>query len=535
MLKLGSNKLENLKVIVLVAIALILSVVGVVASNHYYKQQKQNKQDLQAKEYTAKLFDLISKDEETIKSITSSTLKPESDFALISNQLFEVFKFAERIELRTEDGHLIKAKNRSSDPTLINKTYGVNPTPSVQLSLMKAVQLSKTFWSRSYALNGEPLVNIIQPTGNKGLVWVILQSQRRWAPTDSGIQTQTPFALQILDVSQAKSKVLLSSQSVQNLTLAGLELNLIFTPLDTPSNLAFFDTTSVSIGVLGFILCLLLIKSFLDTKRNRIANETIERQSVALQKQSELNSFAEISTTIAHELNQPLGAISNYLTLCELILKQKGLDEPKVFDALEKAKAQSLRAGEVIKWIRRVVNQQPQEKTNISVKPLIDNLTPYLQTLCQKHFSKLEVECWELKDFKAVPILMELVIVNLVKNGLEAMGNTPEHLRKIHLRVYTVTSKLDSLELANSLDSVDPMHPKIRISGELLRIDVQDTGTGVSKEFSSSLFGTFFTTKSQGMGVGLSLCKTVAESLGGQVLWSNNEYLGATFSMLLPL
>jgi len=96
---------------------------------------------------------------------------------------------------------------------------------------------------------------------------------------------------------------------------------------------------------------------------------------------------------------------------------------------------------------------------------------------------------------------------------MEAMGGVDANLRRLNIRAYTHTSRNGSI---------------------WLRIDVQDAGHGVSDQDAQNVFESFFTTKTEGMGIGLSLCRSVAESYGGRIRWTNNQNRGATFSLYLP-
>ena len=104
-------------------------------------------------------------------------------------------------------------------------------------------------------------------------------------------------------------------------------------------------------------------------------------------------------------------------------------------------------------------------------------------------------------------------MLNLSRNGLEAMVDVEVNLRQLKINAYTHTSRNDTV---------------------WVRIDVQDCGHGVSDQDAQSVFESFFTTKADGMGIGLSLCRSVAESYGGRIRWSNNPSGGATFSLFLP-
>jgi two-component system sensor histidine kinase DctS len=257
----------------------------------------------------------------------------------------------------------------------------------------------------------------------------------------------------------------------------------------------------------------LLVRYALDLKRHRIAQETISRQEMALVKQSQLSTLGEVSTALAHELNQPLATIANYVAACEMRMKSQGYEDPVLADALLNARKQAMRAGEVVQSIRNYLKRRPNVMTRVDVKEMMAELAPILELSAKEHQVQLSIENEEALCARIDPALLEQVVLNLCRNGIEAMADVPVNARRLRIEGYTHTSRNGSV---------------------WVRIDVKDAGHGVADKDAQSVFESFFTTKAEGMGIGLSLCRSVAESYGGRIRWTNNAEGGATFSLFLP-
>lgn len=240
----------------------------------------------------------------------------------------------------------------------------------------------------------------------------------------------------------------------------------------------------------------------------------LSEQEMTLAKQAQLSTLGEISTTLAHELNQPLATITNYIATCEIRLQQLGFQDNVLNKALNDARGQTLRAGEVVQSIRNYLKKGSVVKATVEVEEAILRLQPIINALTKEKRSTLKIELTPHIAIRIDPALFEQIVLNLCKNALDAMSEIAPAKRQLLIR--------SSYDLDER-------------SKKWARIDVVDNGHGISEENSKKLFEAFFTTKSEGMGIGLSLSRSVTESHGGKIAWANNADGGATFSIILPL
>jgi signal transduction histidine kinase len=235
----------------------------------------------------------------------------------------------------------------------------------------------------------------------------------------------------------------------------------------------------------------------------------------ALFQTSRTLSVGEMATVLAHELNQPLGAILNYLSTARHRITE---DSNRAMKAIELAIFQAEQASSVIKRIREFVQVNTPQKTSLSVCNLVEQVVTLLQLEIQHHQVMIDL-CFapDLPLILADAVMMELVLVNLVKNAIEAVALVPIAERKIQIS-------------AN------------KIEAGRIRVSVTDSGPGVLHAHRHQLFTPFFTTKSHGMGAGLAICRSIIEFHGGQLfLEESNKHLstprrknGAQFVCVLP-
>lgn len=225
---------------------------------------------------------------------------------------------------------------------------------------------------------------------------------------------------------------------------------------------------------------------------------------------SRLSALGEMSSALAHELNQPLLAISSYLGgLQRMIRNGAELSGERVDDILTKTIEQSLRAGEIIRHLRSFVSQGEAERHVESVAKIVQEASALGLIGARQQGVHISLTLDPRADLVlADRIQIQQVLLNLIRNAMEAMAGGDQR----------------SLEISSrALDQ------------EWLELSVADTGPGLPESVSSRLFQPFVTTKEQGMGVGLSICRTIVEAHGGQIVAVANPPGGTVFRFTLPL
>ncbi|WP_245263003.1 PAS domain-containing sensor histidine kinase [Mesorhizobium australicum] len=237
------------------------------------------------------------------------------------------------------------------------------------------------------------------------------------------------------------------------------------------------------------------------TERHR-AEARIQEQQMELLHMARFTALGEMASTLAHEINQPLTAITNYLKGSRRLL-EKSTEEnaPMLRDAVEKAAEQALRAGEVIRHLRDFVARGESERQVERLPALIDEASSLALVGAREMDLKVSYNLDPAAELVLTDrIQIQQVLLNLMRNAVEAMQGAERR----ELQIMTVT----------------------RADG-MAEVSVIDTGTGLSPEVSAQLFQPFVTTKKQGMGVGLSICRTIVESHGGHI-WAEPMPSGGT-------
>jgi two-component system sensor kinase FixL len=239
-----------------------------------------------------------------------------------------------------------------------------------------------------------------------------------------------------------------------------------------------------------------------------------EREHLLHQVQSELlhisrlSTMGEMASALAHELNQPLSAVANYLQGSKRLLQNS--PDPRaqtIMEALDKASEQAVRAGQVIHRLRDFVARGETEKRIESIKKLVEEASALALVAAKDHSVRVNLQLDPSFDLVLVDrIQIQQVLLNLLRNALEAMQASDR-------RVLIV--------------STGPAE------NDMVAVDVADTGSGISPDVASRLFQPFVTTKRQGMGVGLSISRTIIQSHGGQITVEPNPGGGTIFRFTL--
>ncbi len=261
--------------------------------------------------------------------------------------------------------------------------------------------------------------------------------------------------------------------------------------------------------------------SILDISDRKQAEDLNRRQQEKLQASARLATMGEIASTLAHELNQPLAAISSYTTGALNMIQQGAADPGKLNlellkPALEKAGTQAQRAGQIIRSVHTFVKRREPSREPTTVDTLINNVMPLVELQARQFFVSTQTDIDAgLPPVLADRVLLEQVLLNLTRNAIEAMqGIAPE--RRI-LKI--VARRADG-----------------SASGQNVEIAVIDNGHGIPAEVAERLFSPFFSTKAEGMGMGmgLNICRTAVEFHGGKLVHADNPEGGTIFRFTLP-
>ncbi len=246
----------------------------------------------------------------------------------------------------------------------------------------------------------------------------------------------------------------------------------------------------------------------------RDLTESQQQEATVKELQSELvhvgrlTAMGEMASALAHELNQPLSAIANYLRGSEQLLEEETIDRAVLKEALQKAGGQALRAGDVIQRLRNFIGRGETERRVESISKLIEEASALALVGVKEFGVRVTTDFDPRADLVVADrVQIQQVIINLLRNAVDAMkGAKPAELR---------------VRVALQPDG-------------FTEVSVSDTGSGISEEVQGRLFEPFTTTKKEGMGVGLSICRTIVEAHGGTIWASNNGGPGATFVFTLP-
>ncbi|MEP7453417.1 PAS domain S-box protein [Phyllobacterium sp. SB3] len=244
------------------------------------------------------------------------------------------------------------------------------------------------------------------------------------------------------------------------------------------------------------------------TERQESAARLEEIQG-ELARLARLNEMGEMASTLAHELNQPLSAIANYVQGCTRLLRD--MDDAlasRMREALEETSRQALRAGQIIRHLREFVTRGETEKAREDIRKLVEEAGALALVGSRERGVRSVFEFGpDAKLVMADGVQIQQVLINLMRNAMEAMRESEER----------------ELLVKTSLDA----------TGRVI-VEVADTGAGIADDIAAQLFKPFMTTKPGGMGVGLSISKRIVEAHGGEITARKNKSGGTTFRFTLP-
>ncbi|MFK7734820.1 MAG: ATP-binding protein [Pirellulaceae bacterium] len=247
-----------------------------------------------------------------------------------------------------------------------------------------------------------------------------------------------------------------------------------------------------------------------DISRRKHSEEMLLKQELELALIDRMNCMGQMVGGISHEVAQPLSAISSFASACESALKQSGRDQTDMLVEMNRNIAeQAIHAGEILKRLRSFIEPTQNHRSRFAINEVVADALKLTAT--QTSYFKVKVNtafAAGLPDLVGDRVQIQQVVVNLLVNAFECMLDKPPEDRFV--------------SICTSMSEAG------------VEVSVEDNGEGLTPEFATKVFETFFTTKATGMGLGLSICRTIIESHGGKLWVAPKSSRGAKFQFNLP-
>jgi C4-dicarboxylate-specific signal transduction histidine kinase len=240
------------------------------------------------------------------------------------------------------------------------------------------------------------------------------------------------------------------------------------------------------------------------------AEQALREAQAELARVTRVTMLGELTASIAHEVNQPLAAVIANAEACLRWLDRETPDLAAARRSVEWAISDASRASDVVRGVRALANKTDMERVPLDVNDIVREVIALVRRELVSHSISLRTELApDPPMILGDRVQLQQVMINLVMNGIEAMEPVTDRPRELVIR-----SGQDD--------------------AQRIRVSVTDCGAGISHEDADRLFKAFFTTKSAGMGIGLSICRSIVEAHGGRISASRNRGAGATFQFVLP-
>ncbi|MGP3696953.1 two-component system sensor histidine kinase NtrB [Rhodobacter sp. NSM] len=247
--------------------------------------------------------------------------------------------------------------------------------------------------------------------------------------------------------------------------------------------------------------------SIIDITEARRAARLAREQEESLARTGRLVTLGEMASTLAHELNQPLAAIASYAAGATNLLQQGRADPALLSSALGKLSHQADRAGQIIRRIQDLVRKREPRFSELDLSAVVRETVGFLAADARARGVRIATDLAPVPGVLADRILVEQLLINLIRNGIEAMGESGES---------------------------DGLTVSLRAEPGGAVIEVADRGPGIAPEVADRLFDAFTSTKAEGMGIGLNICRTIVEMHRGRLTHRPREGGGTVFRVALP-
>ncbi len=250
---------------------------------------------------------------------------------------------------------------------------------------------------------------------------------------------------------------------------------------------------------------------FRDISEQKKAEKQARKFRTELAHMARVSTMGEMASGMAHELNQPLTAISTYADASIRLTETSGFNKDKLSDTLEIISLQAKRAGAIIKQLRNFIRKDLPEKKPSDINEIINEVLLLIRPSLNENSVILKLQLGEnIPDVAVQYIQIDQVILNLVKNAIEAMSE-----KSVHQKILIIQSEV--------------------IDNQKIKVTITDSGNGVDEEIAKRLFTPFSTSKSNGMGLGLSISEGIIDEHGGKLKLKSSSTKGSVFQFTLPL
>ncbi len=255
----------------------------------------------------------------------------------------------------------------------------------------------------------------------------------------------------------------------------------------------------------------LLISHIVDVSKEIEAEEYARTQQEQIAHMDRVSMMGEMVAGIAHEINQPLTAIDSYAQAAQRRIQANDLDFEKLKDLLEKISKTSQRASDVVSHLRAMMKHEARKRNNYSINSLINDAVKMLETDMRVYEFRIKLELDKnLPNVMADSIQIQQVLLNLIRNAMDAAAKQADQYKEIIIRSSLLTGE------------------------NRVEVSVKDYGSGIDEDTAEQLFNPFYTTKQNGLGMGLSICKSIVQTHGGSLWFLPNADKGTTFHFTVP-
>ena len=252
------------------------------------------------------------------------------------------------------------------------------------------------------------------------------------------------------------------------------------------------------------------VVTFLDITEQKRAAEALRKQQAELTHGARLSTLGEMAAGLAHEINQPLTAISAFAEGALARIQRDNLSETDTASIFTRIAEDAQRAGEIIRRLRNFVQKRESQRQQVDINNLVGNVYKFIESNAKQRDVTIRLQLADdLPEIEADPIEFQQVLVNLVRNSFDAFAKTNPDARQI-----TISS------LINNPDRIE--------------VIVEDSGPGIPDQMVNQIFEPFYTSKSDGLGIGLGICQNIVESHHGKIWLSDSSNGGARFHFQLP-